>query len=95
MAKWSGVSILAVLKWIIAQEHWPELVPDKVTVAELDKGSSSSKKAQTLGLEGLLIVIQGPGARGHDLVTSRCLSGHLDHRKREINYTNNRQAYGI
>ncbi len=45
MAEWSGVSIPAVLKWIIAQEHWPELVPDKVTVAELDKGSSSSKKS--------------------------------------------------
>ena len=48
MAKWSGVSILAVLKWIIAQEHSPELVPDKVTVAGLDKGSSSSKKKREL-----------------------------------------------
>lgn len=57
IAKWTGVSTPAVLKWIRnhAKEHCPKPTPGEATIVELDEmWHFLEKKPQALALEGLL-----------------------------------------
>ena len=68
IAKWTGVSTPAVLKWIRnhAKEYCPKPVPGEATIVELDEmWHFLGKKTANSGSGRLIVVIQGASLTGN------------------------------
>jgi len=68
IAKWTGVTTPAVLKWIRnhAKENCPKPVPGEATIVELDEmWHFIEKKTANSGFGRLIVVIQGDSLTGN------------------------------